>query len=46
MALETGCPSWTAPLDTVRLAPDDDAPSVTARQIRDAVQRLIAAGHG
>jgi len=45
VALETGRHSWTAPLDAVRLAPGDDAASVTARQIRDVVARLIAAGH-
>ncbi|WP_231642313.1 NF041680 family putative transposase [Nocardia sp. NRRL S-836] len=45
VALETGRHSWTAPLDAVRLAPGDDAASVTARQIRDVVTRLIAAGH-
>ncbi|WP_241829068.1 transposase [Saccharothrix sp. CB00851] len=44
VALETGRHSWTAPLDAVRLAPGDDAASVTARQIRDVVSRLIAAG--
>ncbi|WP_228122895.1 NF041680 family putative transposase [Saccharothrix syringae] len=45
VALETGRHSWTAPLDAVRLAPGDDAASVTARQIRNVVARLIAAGH-
>ncbi|MEU7477762.1 NF041680 family putative transposase [Lentzea sp. NPDC042327] len=45
VALETGRHSWTAPLDVVRLAPGEDAASVTARQIRDLVTRLIAAGH-
>ncbi|WP_329791470.1 transposase [Lentzea sp. DG1S-22] len=44
-ALETGRHSWTAPLDAVRLVPGDDAASVTARQIRDVVDRLITAGH-
>lgn len=44
VALETGRHSWTAPLDVVRLAPGDDAASVTARQIRDVVERLIRAG--
>ncbi|MFC3448881.1 transposase [Amycolatopsis speibonae] len=44
VALETGRHSWTAPLDAVRLAPGDDAASVTARQIRDVVDRLIRAG--
>ncbi|WP_243754529.1 NF041680 family putative transposase [Labedaea rhizosphaerae] len=45
VALETGRGSWTAPLDVVRLAPGDNAASVTARQIRGVVGRLIAAGH-
>jgi DDE superfamily endonuclease len=45
VALESGRHSWTAPLDAVRLAPGDDAASVTARQIRDVVDRLITAGH-
>ncbi|WP_203831397.1 NF041680 family putative transposase [Actinoplanes palleronii] len=39
-ALETGRSSWTAR----RLAPGDDAATVTARQLRDVVERLIAAG--
>ncbi|WP_175649104.1 hypothetical protein [Micromonospora avicenniae] len=34
----------TTPLDTVRLAPGDDAVGVTAEQLRDIVGRLIAAG--
>jgi hypothetical protein len=45
VALETGRSSWTAPLDAVRLAPGDDAATVTAAQLRDVVTRLIAAGH-
>ena len=45
VALETGRSSWTAPLDAVRLAPGDDAATVTATQLRDVVARLIAAGH-
>lgn len=45
VALETGRHSWTAPLDAIRLAPGDNATSVTARQIRDVVDRLVAAGH-
>jgi hypothetical protein len=44
-ALETGRTSWTAVLDAVRLGPDDDVTAVTAAQLRDVVQRLIAAGH-
>lgn len=43
-ALEAGRTSWTAPLDARRLAPGDDAATVTAGQLRDVVQRLIAAG--
>lgn len=45
VALETGRGSWTAPLDAVRLKPGDNAANVTARQIRDLVDRLITAGH-
>jgi hypothetical protein len=33
VALETGRSSWTAPLDAVRLAPGDDAATVTAAQL-------------
>jgi hypothetical protein len=40
-ALEPGRSSWTAPLDARRLAPGDDA--ATAQQLRDLVERLIAA---
>ncbi|MEU5726224.1 NF041680 family putative transposase [Micromonospora sp. NPDC047738] len=43
-ALEAGRTSWTAPLDARRLAPGDDAATVTAGQLRDVVQRLITAG--
>ncbi|MFI7300923.1 NF041680 family putative transposase [Streptomyces sp. NPDC050121] len=43
-ALEPGRSSWTAPLDALRLAPGDDTATVTARQLRDLLQRLIAAG--
>lgn len=43
-ALETGRTSWTAPLGARRLAPGDDAATVTAAQLRDVVQRLITAG--
>ena len=42
-ALETGRTSWTALLDAVRLGPADDAATVTADQLRDVVQRIIAA---
>jgi hypothetical protein len=44
-ALEPGRTSWTAPLDAVRLGPDDDETAVTAAQVRDVVTRLIEAGH-
>lgn len=44
VALETGRGSWTAPLDVVRLKPGDNAANVTARQIREVVARLTAAG--
>jgi hypothetical protein len=45
VALEPGRTSWTLPLDAVRLGPADDATEVTAAQLRDAVTRIIAAGH-
>jgi hypothetical protein len=44
VALESGRHSWTAPLDARRLQPGDDAATATADQLRDVVQRLIAAG--
>jgi len=44
-ALEPGRTSWTAPLDAVRLGPDDDETQVTAAQVREVTGRLIAAGH-
>ncbi|KOU72612.1 transposase [Streptomyces sp. MMG1533] len=43
-ALQPGRSSWTAPLDALRLTPGDDTATVTARQLRDLVERLIAAG--
>ncbi|MFJ2434412.1 NF041680 family putative transposase [Streptomyces anulatus] len=43
-ALESGRSSWTAPLDALRLAPGDDAATVTARQMRELIERLIEAG--
>nr|WP_305781659.1 NF041680 family putative transposase [Nocardia miyunensis] len=43
-ALETGRSSWTAPLDAVRLAPGDDAATVTAAQLRAVIGNLIAGG--
>jgi hypothetical protein len=44
-ALEPGRTSWTALLDAIWLGPDDDLTAVTAGQVREVVQRLIAAGH-
>ncbi|MFC8016248.1 NF041680 family putative transposase [Streptomyces cinereoruber] len=44
-ALETGRTSWCALLDAIRLGPADDAPQITADQLREVVQRLTAAGH-
>ena len=44
-ALESGRTSWSALLDAVRLGPADDATAVTAAQLREVVERLIAAGH-
>ncbi|WP_236711903.1 transposase, partial [Streptomyces azureus] len=43
-ALEAGRSSWTAPLDALRLAPGDDAATVTARQMRELIERLMDAG--
>ncbi|MFD0078943.1 NF041680 family putative transposase [Streptomyces sp. NPDC127166] len=43
-ALEPGRTSWTAMLDMVRMCPWDDAIAVTAGQVRDVIQRLLAAG--
>lgn len=43
-ALEPGRSSWTAPLDVQRLAPGADAATVTAAQLRQLLERLIAAG--
>jgi DDE superfamily endonuclease len=44
-ALESGRTCWTRVLDAVRLGPADDVAEVTARQVRQVVERLIAAGH-
>jgi len=44
-ALERGRSSWVAVLDAVRLSADDDLTAVTAAQLRQVVDRLIAAGH-
>jgi hypothetical protein len=43
-ALETGRHSWTAPLDAQRLAPGDDAATVTATQLRRIVTDLVSVG--
>jgi hypothetical protein len=43
-ALGPGATSWTAPLDAVRLGPDDDDTAVTAAQLREVAGRLAAAG--
>ncbi|MHB6912479.1 NF041680 family putative transposase [Streptomyces sp. DB-54] len=42
--METGATSWTEILDAVRLGPADDATAVTAAQVRDVVDRLVAGG--
>jgi len=44
-ALEPGRTSWVRLLDAVRLGPADDLTAVTAAQVREVVQRIIAAGH-
>ena len=44
VGLEPGRSSWTAPLDVQRLAPGDDAATVTATQLRHLIGRLIQAG--
>ena len=44
-ALEAGRTSWTALLDAIRLQPGCDVAAVTTVQIRQVVERLIAAGH-
>jgi DDE superfamily endonuclease len=43
-AVGPGRSSWTVLLDAVRLGPADDVMEVTAAQLREVVQRLIAAG--
>lgn len=43
-ALETGRTSWTAVLDAVRLEPGADVAAVTAVQLREVVEQLVAAG--
>jgi hypothetical protein len=42
--LGPGAASWTAPLDTARLGPDDDLTEVTAAQLGEVAGRLEAAG--
>ena len=44
-ALAPGRTSWTQILDAVRLGPADDATAVTATQLREVIDRLMAAGH-
>lgn len=43
-APEVGRTSWTALLDAVRLEPGADVAAVTAVQVREVVERLVAAG--
>jgi len=43
-ALEPGRTSWTHVLDVQRITPTDDVTEVTARQIRQVVDRIRAAG--
>lgn len=43
-ALETGRTSWTALLDAIRLEPGADLAAVTTAQLREVVERLLAAG--
>ncbi|WP_393063822.1 NF041680 family putative transposase [Streptomyces sp. LN549] len=43
-ALTADRTSWTQILDAVRLGPADDAALVTAAQLRQVVERLVAAG--
>ena len=43
-ALESDRTSWTAILDAVRLQPGADVAAVTTAQIREVVERLVAAG--
>ena len=44
-ALERGRTSWTLPLDAVQLGAADGATEVTATQVRQVAERIIAAGH-
>lgn len=43
-ALTADRTSWTQVLDTVRLGAEDDAIAVTARRLRQVVERLVRAG--
>jgi hypothetical protein len=43
-ALGPGASSWQVLLDAARIGPDDDAAEVTAAQLREVAERLIAAG--
>jgi hypothetical protein len=43
-ALGPGASSWQVLLDAVRIGPGDDATDVTAAQLREVTERLIAAG--
>src|SRR5205809_5688737 len=42
--LEWGASSWTAPLETRRIGPDDDATVITVAQVGAVTRRLDAAG--
>lgn len=44
-ALESGRTSWVGLPDAVRPGPADDTTAVTAAQLREVVERIIAAGH-
>lgn len=43
--LESGRTSWCRLLDALRRGPADDAAAITAAQLRDVIERIIAAGH-
>jgi hypothetical protein len=43
-ALETGRTSWTAILDAIRLQPGADVAAITTAQVREVIERLVAAG--
>jgi hypothetical protein len=44
-ALEPGRSGWTALLDAMRLDPAEDPTVVAAKQLREVIERLRAAGH-